>query len=234
MKISQLVKQTGVAKETIHFYIREGLLRKPRKSGVNAADYNETYIEDILLIKNIRENYHLPIPEVKKVIKNYKKQSLAEQASSKYHSKFYRPLDRLLTNEVVGQEAFHKATGLGHVWIKKAEHWGLLTPCISNDGQMIYNSDDVMIGKLMVDMDKLGFGPRDGGDPKELKVISDFVQKYIINSFENFYQNNLNMLSNSDFDQKSSQFHEIISLFFYHLYRKTSRKVTQRLQASKN
>ncbi|NNL75879.1 MAG: MerR family DNA-binding transcriptional regulator, partial [Desulfobacterales bacterium] len=32
MKISQLVKRTGVPKETIHFYIREGLLRKPRKS----------------------------------------------------------------------------------------------------------------------------------------------------------------------------------------------------------
>ena len=35
MKISQLVKRTGVPNETIHFYIREGLLRKPRKSSVN-------------------------------------------------------------------------------------------------------------------------------------------------------------------------------------------------------
>jgi DNA-binding IclR family transcriptional regulator len=34
MKISELVKRTGVPKETIHFYIREGLLRKPRKSGL--------------------------------------------------------------------------------------------------------------------------------------------------------------------------------------------------------
>ena len=40
MKISTVVKRTGVPKETIHFYIREGLLRKPHKSGVNIADYN--------------------------------------------------------------------------------------------------------------------------------------------------------------------------------------------------
>ena len=234
MKISQLVKQTGVSKETIHFYIRIGLLRKPRKSGINTADYNERYIEQILLIKNIRENYYLPIPKIKNFLKNYNKQSSAGQASSKYHSEFNRPLERLITNEVVGREAFHKATGLGRKWIKKAEHWGLLSPNVSDDGQVIYCSDDVAIGKLMVDMDQLGFGPKDGGDPEQLKIISDFIRKYIVNSFESFYQNNLDKLSTIDFDQKSSQFHEAISLFFYHLYRKTSREVIQLLQKSKN
>ena len=82
MKISELVKRTGVPKETIHFYIREGLLRKPRKSGVNAADYNEGYIDQILLIKDLRDNYYLPIPEIKKVIKDFKRQSPSNQAIS--------------------------------------------------------------------------------------------------------------------------------------------------------
>ena len=54
MKISQLVKRTGVPKETIHFYIREGLLRKPRKSSVNTADYNERYVDQIQLIKDLQ------------------------------------------------------------------------------------------------------------------------------------------------------------------------------------
>ena len=67
MKISQLVKRTGVPKETIHFYIREGLLRKPRKSGVNAAEYNESYVDRIRLIKDLRDNFYLPIPEIKKI-----------------------------------------------------------------------------------------------------------------------------------------------------------------------
>ena len=65
MKIRELVKRTGVPKETIHFYIREGLLRKPRKSNVNSADYNENYVDQIQLIKNLRDNYYLPIPEIK-------------------------------------------------------------------------------------------------------------------------------------------------------------------------
>ena len=82
MKISQLVKRTGVPKETIHFYIREGLLRKPRKSGVNSAEYNERYVDQIQLIKDLRDNYYLPIPEIKKIVKDFRKQSPSDQALS--------------------------------------------------------------------------------------------------------------------------------------------------------
>ena len=39
MKIGELVKQTQVSKETIHYYVREGLLPRPRKLAKNVADY---------------------------------------------------------------------------------------------------------------------------------------------------------------------------------------------------
>ena len=60
MKIRELVKKTGVSKETIHYYIREGLLRKPRKFGKNVAEYNENHVEQIRIIKALRDNYFLP------------------------------------------------------------------------------------------------------------------------------------------------------------------------------
>ena len=84
MKISQLVKRTGVPKETIHFYIREGLVRKPHKSNVNSAEYNERYVDQIQLIKDLRDNYYLPIPEIKKIVKDFKKQSPSNQAVSHF------------------------------------------------------------------------------------------------------------------------------------------------------
>jgi DNA-binding transcriptional MerR regulator len=120
MKISQLVKRTGVPKETIHFYIREGLLRKPRKSGVNAAEYNEGYVDQIQLIKDLRDNYYLPIPEIKKIVKDFKKLSPSDQAVSQFYSRFFRPADRLINKEVVGRDAFREATGLGWKWLKTA------------------------------------------------------------------------------------------------------------------
>jgi DNA-binding transcriptional MerR regulator len=229
MKISELVKRTGVPKETIHFYIREGLLRKPRKSGVNAAEYNESYVDQVQLIKDLRENYYLPIPQIRQVVKNFKKQSPSDQAISQFHSRFYRPADRLFANEISGREAFRQETGLGRKWLQKAEEWQVITPDVLEDGEVVYSPDDVAIGKLMVDMDKLGFGPKDGHDPEDLRYIAEFVKNYVVNAFKKYYQDNLEKLASKVYDERASQFHEVISLFFYHLYRKFARETTERL-----
>jgi DNA-binding transcriptional MerR regulator len=228
MKISQLVKRTGVPKETIHFYIREGLLRKPRKSSVNAAEYNETYVSQVKLIKDLRDNYYLPIPEIKKIVKDFRKQSPSDQAISQFHSRFLRPADRLFTNEIRSRDAFRQVTGLGEKWLAKAEEWGVITPEFLEDGALVFSPDDVAVGKLMVDMDRLGFGPKDGHDPEDLRYIAEFVKKYVVDGFRKYYHDNLEKLTSKDCDERHSQFHELISLFFYHLYRKFARESTRR------
>jgi DNA-binding transcriptional MerR regulator len=228
MKISELVKRTGVPKETIHFYIREGLLRKPRKSGVNSAEYNERYVDQIQLIRDLRDNYYLPIPEIKKVVKEFKKQSPSDQAVSQFYSRFFRPADRLLTKEVIGRETFRQATGLGPKWLDKAEKWDLITP-ENRNGDVVYSPDDLAIGKLMVDMDHLGFGPKDGFDPEDLRRIAEFLKKYVVSVSTKYYENNLEKLTSKEYVEKASQYHEVISLFFYHLYRKFIREATKRL-----
>jgi DNA-binding transcriptional MerR regulator len=228
MKISQLVKRTGVPKETIHFYIREGLLRKPRKSGVNSAEYNETYVDQVQLIKDLRDNYYLPIPEIKKIVKDFRKQSPSDQAISQFHSRFFRPADRLFANEIKGRDAFRQATGLGKKWLAKAEEWGVITPEVLEDGEATYSPDDVAIGKLMVDMDRLGFGPKDGYDPEDLRHIGEFVRKYVVDIFKKYYENNLEKLTSTEDVERANQYHELISLFFYHLFHKFVRESTRR------
>jgi len=228
MKISELVKRTGVPKETIHFYIREGLLRKPRKSGVNSAIYNERYVDQIQLIKDLRDNYYLPIPEIKKVVKEFKKQSPSDQAVSKFYSRFFRPADRLLSKEIIGRENFRQATGLGRKWLTKAEEWDLIQPEKCH-GDEVYSPDDLAVGKLMVDMDQLGFGPKDGFDPEDLKDLAEFVKEYVANVSQKYYENNLEKITSKEYAEKANQYHEVISLFFYHLYRRFIREATRRL-----
>ena len=228
MKISQLVKRTGVPKETIHFYIREGLLRKPRKSGVNSAEYNEAYVDQVQLIKDLRDNYYLPIPEIKKIVRDFRKQSPSDQAISQFHSRFFRPADRLFANEIEGRDAFRQATGLGKKWLAKAEAWDVITPDILEDGEVVYSPDDVAIGKLMVDMDRLGFGPKDGYDPEDLRYIGEFVRKYVVDIVKKYYEDNLKKITSKEDVERANQYHEVISLFFYHLFHKFVRKATRR------
>jgi DNA-binding transcriptional MerR regulator len=223
MKIGQLVKLTGVPKETIHFYMREGLLRKPRKASVNSAEYNETHLEQLRLIKDLRDNYYLPIPEIKKILKNRKKQSSPDQAMSQIRSKYFRPLDQLLPIEIRGRESFRKVTGLGKKWLAKMEEWGVLSPT-KIDGEPVFTHDDAIIGQLMVDMDNLGFGPNDGYDPKDLKQITDFIREYVSSGNNRYLQKNLDKIASGELREEGSQFTEVMSLFFYHVYRKLVRE----------
>ncbi len=229
MKISELVKRTGVPKETIHFYIREGLLRKPRKSKVNSAVYNERHVNLIQLIKDLRDYYYLPIPQIKKIIKKFKNQSPSDQAVSQFHSRFFKPADRLFATAIFGEENFCKETGLGRKWLQKAQYWGLIDPDVLDNGDVVYSPDDVAVAKLMVDMDRLGFGPKEGHDPEDLRYIAEFVKKYVRDIFNKYYQENLEKLTSTEYDGKASQFNEVISLLFYHLYRKSAREATRRL-----
>ena len=231
MKISELAECTGVRKETIHYYIREGVLRKPRKTRKNVADYNESYVDQIRIIKGLQDNYFLPLSVIKKIIKQHKKQSLSDQSSFQFASEYFRPLDRLLTNEVTGREVFRKATGLSRKWLAKMEEWGVITAEV-RDEQPVYSQDDVILGKLLVDMDRIGFGPKDGYDAEDIRRISDFVREYVQSSQKEYYQSNLQRLTSKELTDKGNKFTEIMSLFFYHLYRKVVREEYGRLLKS--
>ncbi len=146
-------------------------------------------------------------------------------------NEYFKPLDRLLTSEITGRETFRKATGLSREWLAKMEEWAVITAEI-REGHPVYSRDDVIIGRLLVDMDSIGFGPKDGYDPEDLKHISDFLREYVATSQKGYYQSNLERLNSKELVEKGSRFTEIMSLFFYHLYRKLVREEYGRLRQS--
>ena len=111
------------------------------------------------------------------------------------------------------------------------EEWAVITAKIK-DGHPVYSQDDVIIGRLLADMDRIGFGPKDGYDPAELRRISDFVREFVVTSQKGYYQSNLERLNSKELVEKGIRFTEIMSLFFYHLYRKLVREEYGRLRQS--
>ena len=228
MKIGELARRTLVPKETIHYYVREGVLRRPQKKGKNTAEYSEDYVDQIRFIRGLQENYFLPLSVIKKVLKRHKQKSISEKSSFELLSGYFRPVDRLLSGEVSGSEAFQEITGLSAKWREKMESWGVISHEI-REGRPVYSQDDVIIGKLLVDMDRLGFGPKDGYSPEDLKEIADFIRDYVERSQKNYYQSSLERLSSRDLVSRGSKFTEVMSLFFYHLYRKMVKEEYGRL-----
>ena len=122
MKISDLAKLTGVPKQTIHYYIRSGLLPKPQKLSNNSADYDESFVERIRLIKELQNDFFFPLPTIKKIL--WEHRGASKQAMLKLRMEYFRPLEHYLGTGVVGDAEFQKATGLAERWIFPAERVG--------------------------------------------------------------------------------------------------------------
>ena len=229
MKIRDLVQRTRVSKETVHYYIREGLLPKPRKRGRNIAEYDDSYVERIRLIKELQDRYFLPLAVIKNILKNQEKSSEG-QSFLNLRREYFRPVDQFLPSEISGEEPFLKATGLGKKWLGKMEEWKIIAPEVRN-GQKVYAQDDITIGRLIVEMDNIGLGGREGFDPEALKHFRDKFREIVVMSHKYYIEAALGKLSPEEFSKRTVQGREIMSVFFYHLYRKLSREEYRRVLA---
>lgn len=68
MRINELVKKSGVPRTTIHYYLREGLLHPPRKTGRTMAVYDESHIKKLKLITELKRGNRLPIAFLKEQV----------------------------------------------------------------------------------------------------------------------------------------------------------------------
>ncbi|MDE0853412.1 MAG: MerR family transcriptional regulator [Nevskia sp.] len=67
-RIAEVVRRSGVTKETIHYYLREGLLSPPRKTARNAALYGDEHLHRLRLIRSLREEHLLPLKAIKSLL----------------------------------------------------------------------------------------------------------------------------------------------------------------------
>jgi DNA-binding transcriptional MerR regulator len=182
VKIGELSKRTGTPKETIHHYIREGLLRKPRKIKGNMANYSEGHVESLLIIKELRDHYYMPLPEIKKYLVMAKKRLTREFPAhqiQKMMNQFLKHVELLFPPKVTGRMSFIGVTGLADELLNQLEEWAVIDPEVSN-GERVYSNQDVIVGRLVSEFVRLGFGPESGTDPVNLKRVVDFFREELL------------------------------------------------------
>ena len=75
--MKELEARTGVNREAIRFYIREGLLPEPDKPRRNVAHYSNVHVERTKLIKKLQDTHYLPLKMVKSVLDSPEAERLA-------------------------------------------------------------------------------------------------------------------------------------------------------------
>jgi DNA-binding transcriptional MerR regulator len=65
MRMRELEARSGVGRETIRFYIREGLLPEPARAARNSASYSEAHVTRLATIKRLQEERFLPLAVIR-------------------------------------------------------------------------------------------------------------------------------------------------------------------------
>ncbi len=222
MKISELAKRTEVPKQTIHYYIRCGLLPKPRKLGSNSAEYDDGYVERIKLIKELQNDFFFPLPTIKKIL--WEHRGASKQAMLKLRTEYFRPVEQYLGTGVEGDDAFLAASGLAKRWLPRLKEWGFISDNVKN-GVNVYTQDDISIAKVMVSMAKLGINRRSNFKPEvTMPTLGKHLREIARMLIEDFQQATAG-LKQADRDELAMRGHEIMGVLFYHLYRKYAHEI---------
>ncbi|MGE5423401.1 MAG: MerR family transcriptional regulator [Ignavibacteriales bacterium] len=148
MKISELAAAAGVTKQTIHYYLREGLLLPPAQSSKNMAYYDSRHLEEIRLIKELQENKFYPLSVIKLILDG-------RRSGHDMDSTDHLETMDMLFNKTHGDMGAHNRNAeinLPADVISKLESLGLITSPVTKEGMQLDEYDAAIteaIGQLL-------------------------------------------------------------------------------------
>ncbi|MEW6264778.1 MAG: MerR family transcriptional regulator [Thermodesulfobacteriota bacterium] len=142
LKISKLSSLSGVPIPTIRFYVQEGLLPQPVKTGKTMAYYDPACVERIKLIKQLQKERFLPIEVIRRLIE-------AGEVSQEESE-----LGQVLTKSgpsgdqaaAVPKSRIVEHTGYSSEKIQRLSKAGLIAPQPGDDGPFFDALDVELIG----------------------------------------------------------------------------------------
>jgi len=177
MRMRDLEKASGVGRETIRYYIREGLLPEPDKASRNSARYSDVHVARLKAIKRLQEERFLPLAVIRELLE-------AEDGDRWLLPDAFPMLDALLAQRL--EEAGPARVTLADLDLPghAAEHLDDVMVEVAADGTI--SARDAAILRTINQLDAIGFTPElgfDGGQMRLYHVLIDWLTGQEIRHF---------------------------------------------------
>ena len=129
LRMQDVRAATGMSRSTLHMYIREGVLPRPKKTSVNQALYDEDFVQRAKLVQALKANTHLPLASIKEALKKIPK-GAAGQVDDKQFVKAAQVLSDSLRLPTEGDVSTEELIATSNVHAKDLEELasnGLIT-----------------------------------------------------------------------------------------------------------
>ena len=166
----ELEERTGVGRETIRFYIREGLLPEPARASRNSASYSDDHVTRLRAIKRLQEERFLPLAVIRTLLDGDDGERWLEPQA-------FPQLDSLLAARLdhgaprVSVEAVKTQTGASDEDIAEQVATGVIT---ISAGTM--TARDAAIMRVLGDLREHGFTSERGFTGEGMRFYLDFVE----------------------------------------------------------
>ena len=198
-RIGEVVRRSGVTKETIHYYLREGLLPPPRKTARNAALYSDEHLHRLHLIRSLREEHLLTLKAIKSLLADQPQlQFSADQLAT------LQALRRLKLNELRRQRPGDKPRtarelarelGLTSAELQELRDIELLTAADDED----LDADEAECLRLWALVRDSGINAEKGFSPRDIRYI-DQAAKLLFEREVSLFKDRVHQLRPAEID----------------------------------
>jgi DNA-binding transcriptional MerR regulator len=171
MRMRELEKASGVGRETIRYYIREGLLPEPDRASRNSAFYNDDHIQRLRAIKRMQEERFLPLAVIRALLE-------ADDGDRWLAPEAFPMLDSMLAARL-GDGAVRTPVAVlagqlekGMEAISEMAAIGM----ISIDGADSVSARDVAIARSINELAEIGFTEELGFAGEQMRFYIDFIE----------------------------------------------------------
>lgn len=178
----ELEKISGVGRETIRFYIREGLLPEPQRASRNSAFYNDEHVARLRAIKRLQEERFLPLAVIKDLLD-------AEHGARWLGPQAFPMLDTLLAARMGAGGSMQsladvmRAQGFEPDYADAHVKTGMID--VTADGQIL--PIDAAILETLKDLWDLGFNRDRGFMPEDMRLFVELVDWLVAQEMKMFF-----------------------------------------------
>lgn len=169
--IGTLAKLSGVSIQTIHYYIREGLLTPPAKTSRNMAYYDPQCVDEIRFIKELQSKKFLPLSVIKTMMHTERRQEEPQHIAEMgvMFDFLFHPIGLEAESQKLSFIKLAAVSGVGEPDLKKIEEMGLIIPHKSGSDQY-YDDIDLNIVKIIQTLLDCGLTLAD------LKICKSYIE----------------------------------------------------------
>lgn len=187
MKMKELEAATGIGRETIRYYIREGLLPEPVRPKRNVATYGREHVKRLNLIRRLQHERHLPLSVIKAIVA-----SDIETPAQGFERLigFELALGPLLADgrnfNPMRLEDVAQATGLPMADLRKLADIGFIIVDRRDNGEWL-NQRNVRLVELIAEARGLGFTPDIGYSIESYNIYVQMTEVMARRAVVGFY-----------------------------------------------